>query len=197
MAGVLLTILHAVWLFLPAFIANMSPVFVGGGRPIDGGRVWKDGKRVLGDGKTWRGLLLAPLVAAVVTVALHFLAAGTAVGDFGFDDFGTVPVAFVMAYVIGFGALVGDATKSFVKRRRGLERGAMWLGPDQLDFVVGGFVIGFLGAVVLDVAAVTDGNWMLERWTPARVVAIVLLTPALHLVVNWIGFKIGRKQVPW
>ena len=41
-------------------------------------------------------------------------------------------------------ALLGDAAKSFVKRRLGKERGASWLGPDQLDFVLGAWLLAAL-----------------------------------------------------
>jgi CDP-2,3-bis-(O-geranylgeranyl)-sn-glycerol synthase len=198
MANLGLTVLHALWLFLPAYLANMAPVFVPRIGPIDGGRLWKDGRRILGDGKSWGGLLIAPLVAAVLILVLGWVARSTVVGrSWGFDDFGAPAVAFVMAYVMGFGALVGDAVESFFKRRKGLERGAMWLGFDQLDFVVGAFLVGLLGATLLDLAGVTDGNWLLARFELVHVLAILILTPALHLAVNYIGYRIGKKQVPW
>lgn len=194
-----MTILYALWLFLPAYLANMAPVFVGGPPPIDGGRVWRDGKRILGDGKTWRGLFLAPLVGAMATLAFNWIALNTAWGrEFGFSDFGPgYGVAFVMAYFLGWGALVGDATESFFKRRLGKERGAPWIGFDQLDFVAGAFLVGLGVAALLDVAGVTSGNWMLARWTWVEVLAIVVLTPLLHVTVNIIGYKIGKKDVPW
>src|SRR5687768_4272859 len=73
----LVSVLHALLLFLPAYVANMSPVLVaklvpGWKAPIDGGRLGKDGKRLLGPGKTWRGLvggtLLGAVTAAVVAI---------------------------------------------------------------------------------------------------------------------------------
>ena len=81
MAGLVLTVLSALWLFLPAYVSNMMPVFVGGGRPIDGGRAWRDGRRMLGDGKTWRGLLLAPLVATAFTGILQWISVATPWGS--------------------------------------------------------------------------------------------------------------------
>jgi CDP-2,3-bis-(O-geranylgeranyl)-sn-glycerol synthase len=38
---------------------------------------------------------------------------------------------------MAFGALAGDAVKSFFKRQIGIAPGHRWLGPDQLDFIVG------------------------------------------------------------
>lgn len=192
-----LTTLTALWLMLPAYLSNMLPVFVGGGAPIDGGRVWKDGRRMLGDGKSWRALLLAPPLAALLTGILDWLADHTAWGDIGFPGWGGWPVWFGLAYGLALGALVGDAVESFAKRRTGRDRGEKWIPFDQLDFVVGGLVFGFLAAVILQLAGATDGNAFLALFTWPRLLVILLLTPALHLLVNFIGYKIGTKDVPW
>ena len=61
--GILLLALMTLWLYLPGFIANTFAMMWGkwlpktgyGPWPIDGGRVMKDGNRILGDGKTWNG----------------------------------------------------------------------------------------------------------------------------------------------
>ena len=50
-------VLVTVWLMLPAYLGNTIASIVGGGSPIDNGRNWNDGRRILGDGKTWRGLI--------------------------------------------------------------------------------------------------------------------------------------------
>ena len=196
--GLLLTALSALWLMLPAYLANMLPVFVGGGPPIDLGRKWRDGRRILGDGKTWRGLLLAPLVAALLTGGLQWLVDHTAWGaEHGFPGWGPSPWWFPLAYMLGFGALAGDAIESFFKRRTGRERGERWFPFDQLDFVVGALLSGLLAGALLAAAGATEGNHFLDVFTWPRVLVIVLLTPALHLLVNFIGWKIGAKKEPW
>lgn len=196
--GLHLTVLEALWLLLPAFLSNMLPVFVGGGTPIDFGRTWKDGKPILGPGKTWRGLLLAPLVAAVLTGGLRWLVLNTAWGDVAdWSTWGPDGWWFLVAYALGLGALVGDAVKSFFKRRTGRERGAQWPGFDQLDFVVGSLLFALLVTSVLAAAGVTDGNLFFEDFTWPRLLVLLVLTPALHLGVNFLGYKLGLKQVPW
>lgn len=195
MAGVVLTVLSALWLMLPAYLSNMLPVFVGGGRPIDGGRMWRDGRRMLGDGKTLRGLILAPLVATTLTSALQLIATRTGWGALGFPDWGPGAWWVALAYALALGALVGDAVESFFKRRLGKDRGDRWIPFDQLDFVIGAFLLGLIAGVVAQVA--TGENVFLTRFTWGRVFAIVVLTPALHLLVNFIGHKLGTKDVPW
>lgn len=187
-----MTVLTALWLMLPAYLSNMLPVFVGGGPPIDMGRHWRDGRRILGDGKTWRAILLAPLLAAALVGLLQWIASNTAWGlEYGFPAWGPWPWWFILAYAMGLGALTGDAVKSFFKRRTGRDRGRKWIPFDQLDFVLGGLLFGAIAGALM------PGNLFLDLFTPARLLVIVVLTPALHLLVNFIGHKIGAKDVPW
>ncbi|MDX1612070.1 MAG: CDP-2,3-bis-(O-geranylgeranyl)-sn-glycerol synthase [Candidatus Thermoplasmatota archaeon] len=187
-----LTVAQGLWLFLPAYAANVLATLVGGGPPVDGGRLWRDGKRMLGDGKTWRGLLLAPVLAAVLTVGLRWLSPKLGLG---LTDYGASPYYLLHAWAMGTGALVGDIAKSFIKRRTGRDRGAMWLGPDQYDFVIGGLLFAFLASLLT--APLAGSNWFLEAFTLGPLLVILILTPGLHLLVNLIGYKIGVKEVPW
>ncbi len=197
MAELPLLVARALWLMLPAYIANMGATIVGGGPPIDGGREWSDGRRILGDGKTWRGLLLAPAVAVVFTWILRALGTVDPLSGWGLSGFGPGPWWVVLSYSLGFGALAGDATVSFVKRRRGFERGEKWLGPDQLDFVLGAWTVALLVSLVLHVGGLTASNWFLGAFTGPILLTLLVLTPGLHLVVNYIGWRIGVKEVPW
>jgi len=105
-------------LLLLLVIANGVPVVATavcgdwGARPLDGGRVLADGHRVLGDSKTWRGVLLSPL-ATGASAALLGLPVGVGV-------------------VVGVGAMLGDLLSSFAKRRLGVPSSGMMLGLDQI-----------------------------------------------------------------
>jgi CDP-2,3-bis-(O-geranylgeranyl)-sn-glycerol synthase len=191
-------VLHALWLFLPAFVANMSPVFTAKlvpswKQPIDGGRIHKDGRRVLGDGKTWRGLTGGALTGGLTAVALGLLAGGLfAEQDFG-RSLGAHPITiFLFGAIVGFMALVGDAVESYAKRRLGKARGDAWIPFDQLDFVV----FGLLGAVL---AAPLLPGWAMQAYFGHWLVVATLIvgTPVLHLSVNRIGYWLKLKEVPW
>ena len=198
--GLLSTVFEALWLLLPAYLANILPVFVGGGTPIDFGRTWKDGKPILGPGKTWRGLLLAPLLAALLTWLLRLAVTETRWGHLAdWSKWGPEGSFwwFLIAYSLGLGALVGDAVKSFFKRRTGRERGARWPGFDQLDFVVGSLLFCFLVSSLLFALGLVTPHFFLADFTWPRLLVILVLTPGLHLLVNILGWKLGLKEVPW
>ena len=196
---------QALWLFLPAYMANMAPVFAAKLFPrwnarIDGGRDWSDGRPVLGSGKTWRGLWAGAFLGAA-TAALQSLVRYTDVdfSDFGYGTGGWV-APLLLGFALGLGALVGDTAKSFFKRRRDRKPGAPWVPFDQLDFVVGGLLFVAGAAALLSAAGFTRENWFADEFLGARwpVMAILLLaTPLLHYVVNVIGYKLKFKQVPW
>lgn len=172
----------AVWAMLPAYLPNNAAVVAGGGPPIDGGRQWR-GARLLGDGKTWRGLAAGTVTGMVVAVALTGLAptAGELLGV-------AVP-RFPLAAVVSLpaGAMLGDVIASFLKRRTGRERGASLPLVDQLDLVAGALLLTFLAAP----------DWTMDTFTLPVLVAVLVLTPALHLVTNGIGYLLGLKQEPW
>jgi CDP-2,3-bis-(O-geranylgeranyl)-sn-glycerol synthase len=173
-----LTVVTGLWAILPAYVPNSAAVVVGGGPPIDGGRTWR-GDRLLGDGKTWRGFLGGTLVGMVLALALNALrpALSTALPAF--------PGPAVVALPLG--AMLGDATGSFVKRRTGRERGAPFPVVDQLGFVV--------GALLLALALAPD--WTLRTFTLPVLLVVVVATPLLHLGTNAGAYLFGLKDEPW
>jgi CDP-2,3-bis-(O-geranylgeranyl)-sn-glycerol synthase len=178
----------AIWLMLPAYIANPAAALFGGGTPIDLGRNFVDNKRILGDGKTFRGLIIGTLCGMAAGIAQVLLAPYLAPYFAGVVDPATFTQASYVALVtMPFGALAGDIVKSFFKRRVGLKRGAMWPLADQLDFVIGAWALTYL----------LDSAWLTANFTLWVIVIVLVITPILHVVTNLIGFKIGKKDVPW
>lgn len=170
----------AFWVMLPAYVPNNAAVLVGGGPPIDGGRTWR-GRRLLGDGKTWRGTVGG--IAAGVTLALVLNAVQAAGGPLtGLPAF---PAAAVVA--LPTGALLGDLAASFLKRRTGRERGAAFPGLDQLDLVVGSLAL----------TAVAAPAWVVSIFTLPVLVTVLVVTPVLHVSTNLLAYKLSLKSEPW
>lgn len=180
--GPLEVLVLAIWVMLPAYIPNNIAVLAGGGRPVDGGRVWRD-RRILGDGKTWRGTVVG-IVAGVAAAGLLNLLQPSATELFGMS----LP-AFSVAIAVAFpiGALLGDMTASFLKRRTGRERGAPFPLVDQLDFLIMALLIG----------VIADFAWMITVFSPVLLVVIFVLTPVLHVATNVIAYLLGVKSEPW
>ncbi len=176
------TVATAVGVMLPAYVPNNAAVLAGGGRPIDGGRTW-GGKRVLGDGKTWRGTAVGVLAGVALAFVLN------AVEPAASDALGVTLPSFPPAAMVALpaGAMLGDILASFLKRRTGRERGAAFPLLDQLDFVV----------VALALAAVAAPAWFGATFTLDVVVAILVLTPLLHVVTNGIAYLLGLKNEPY
>jgi CDP-2,3-bis-(O-geranylgeranyl)-sn-glycerol synthase len=172
----------ALWAMLPAYVPNNAAVLAGGGRPIDGGRTW-NGRRVLGDGKTWRGTLAG--TAAGTALALGLDAITSTVGD----ALGVALPGFPLTAAVGLalGAMLGDIAASFLKRRLDRQRGAPVPGLDQLDFVVG----------ALGMAAIAAPTWFAETFTLPVLAVVLVATPVLHVGTNAIAYVLGLKDEPY
>jgi CDP-2,3-bis-(O-geranylgeranyl)-sn-glycerol synthase len=176
----IIPLLSAVWIMLPAYLPNPVAAVSGGGTPVDFRRNFTDGRRVFGDGKTWRGLVIG-ILAGVAIGIIQMWAAGAY--GLGFLPHLTFPAVCLLAT----GALLGDIVKSFFKRRFNRERGAKWPVADQYDLVAGAFLL----------LLVFDSGWLFGEVTLPAFFFILILTPILHRAVNIIGFAIKVKEVPW
>jgi len=170
-------IIQVFWLFLPAGFANMAPVLFKWvpflDTPVDlGGKM--GGKRILGDHKTFRGLIFGILVAVIVVYLQRLIGYGPLI------DYSSVNILW-LGFLLGFGAVFGDMVKSFFKRRTGIKPGRSWVPFDQLDWVVGAIVF-----VNLHVAL----SFKLD------LIALILFG-LLHPVVNYVGYLLRIKKSKW
>lgn len=169
----------AVWFILPAYVANSAAVDVSGipglkkyAAPIDGGKTIR-GKRILGDGKTWRGLIggvaVGTLIGCIQTITQTNLHQ-------------TLPTMTIkLAFLLAFGALFGDMAASFFKRQTGLKRGAAVPLLDQLDYIIFAFIFATLAT-----------PFILQRF-----MIVVLITLPLHVFANYVAYKLKLKEVWW
>jgi CDP-2,3-bis-(O-geranylgeranyl)-sn-glycerol synthase len=162
-------IIGAIVFFLPAYVANTAAGFFGGGRPIDFGKNFSDGRRFFGDGKTFSGTLIGILAGVLYKIGENFFSAQ---GVFS---------ALTLALLLSTGAMAGDIGGSFFKRRIGIASGESAPFLDQLDFVIGAL---FLAGLIVELRIET-------------VIILLIITPIGHLGVNIIGFLLHKKEVPW
>jgi CDP-2,3-bis-(O-geranylgeranyl)-sn-glycerol synthase len=170
---IVLIIVEALKFIFPAYCANGTPVLAGGGKKMDFGRNFIDGKRIFGDNKTFRGFFFGWAVGFLVGIIEGYF--------FGFENF---PVLF--SVLIPLGALLGDLTGAFIKRRLSIQPGGLLPVVDQIDFVV--------GAVVFALPLALTGMFALT-WQVA--VTVLLITPPIHLLTNFGAYKLKLKKHPW
>ena len=178
------------WIMMPAYLANTIAVLTGGKYPIDQGKTLADGNRILGDGKTWSGLVGGTLGGVMIGYAqLNFGNSfiQSIVNNIPKDLWGDSP--FIIFFLLSFGALFGDMSASLFKRRGNLKRGDKSPVLDMFDFVGMALILTLI-----------FGNGWIQSWLfdgVGPLFTLLLLTPILHRGVNIIGFKIGVKNEPW
>ncbi|HEX6810405.1 MAG TPA: CDP-archaeol synthase [Planctomycetota bacterium] len=190
LAGLPLAMGQALWLFAPLlFAAAVAGVVIErdllrwARRPIDGGCTI-GGKRLFGDNKTWRGVLVATAASALFAAAQEHLV-GDAIGPLLAVDWDAVPSAPFGA-LMGLGAMLGELPNSFVKRRLGIAPGAQTTGAWSILFYVWDQVDLLLGAWLL------VGFWVRPQ---ALLVAASFVVALLgHPLVSRIGWLIGARR---
>ncbi len=210
------TLLFSLFLIMPSYISNAAMVIVGGGKPVDGGQNFFDGRRLFGDHKTWRGLILGPLLLGIpISIAVFFIfiilwpliypiiTTAAAMDQYklyislGIYQFyfigGPFPIGILILFIrvvfCSYGAAIGDLIGSFLKRRVNIPSGAPFWLVDQLDFAV--FSVLFATIPKLFLPAVyyaPDLNIFLF---------LMILTPAVSIIANTVAYIIGVKEVPW
>jgi CDP-2,3-bis-(O-geranylgeranyl)-sn-glycerol synthase len=157
----------------PAYVANATPVvavrLLGRAHPIDRNMVMPDGRRFLGDGKTWEGLLAG-------------MGFGTVTG-FIMDLF--IPYLFrsmAEVFTLSAGALLGDILGAFIKRRMGLPTGSPAPPLDQLGFLV----VGLLVVQIL---------FTLPLWLDiSTIILLMVFTFAMHIGTNLLAYLVRLKD---
>jgi CDP-2,3-bis-(O-geranylgeranyl)-sn-glycerol synthase len=182
-------ILEALFFILPTYISNgcaslsMSiPILKKWKTPIDFGHSL-NGKRILGDGKTFRGLIFGTFCGALVGILQYHIAKNF---DFTYlEFFNKTQLDFekvlLLSFFLSFGALAGDMAKSVIKRRLGILRGRPWPPFDQLDFIIGGLAFGSI---------IYFPGWKIA-------LTLVIITPVVHFSSNVIAYLLKLKDVWW
>ena len=159
------TLIAALVFILPAYCANAIPVLLGGGRPMDGGKVFSDGRPIFGSHKTVRGFVSGLIVGTLVGFGLSLV-----------TDY-----SVLLGFAVSLGALLGDLFEAFAKRRLRYAPGASLPVADQLDFVLGALLFSYL---------VSPPSWQVT-------LVVLVITPPIHLLTNFVAYHLGVKKEPW
>ena len=179
---ILITCVMTLYFILPAYFSNGAGLLFGGGLPVDFGKSDSKGVRWIGDGVTWKGLIGGTLIG-IITGIIQGLVAPYIISNFGqyitTPIITNVPEGIIIGFLLGFGALLGDALGSFLKRRLGIGRGKPAPILDQLDFLIVALILVSL-VVKLDLMFI---------------VMAIILTLIIHLLANTGAYLLGLKDV--
>lgn len=176
--------------FVPAMTANTFAPFLGGGKPVDMGKSRKDGRRYLGDGKTWRGFIGGSAAAALLGFLMLLLMEPLGLRSIENSYWGSTPHNFILITAMAVGSLVGDMFGSFIKRAMNRERGKRTPLLDQWDYLIGTavFILPFF-------------PWwydhLISGYSWIGLVSFPLVAWLAHTIANRIGYRIGVKREPW
>jgi CDP-2,3-bis-(O-geranylgeranyl)-sn-glycerol synthase len=165
---IVILIVEALKFIFPAYCTNGAPVLAGGGPAMDFGKKFFDGKPLLGKNKTFRGFFFGWFIGILVGVVEGLV-------------FGFAAYSVLFSVLTPLGALVGDLTGAFIKRRLNIAPGGLLPVIDQIDFVVGALLFSLPLSMI---------SWELA-------VAVLVITPPIHLFTNFLAYKLKLKNNPW
>ena len=195
---------------VPALATNATMVVFGrNGSPIDNGKSWR-GKRILGNGKTWEGMIGGVLFGFIIGMmmwVLNYFIINNAVVFLGLGNYIINPIngdvitlytneieisrffqiipsiALVTTFFTAFGAFFGDMVGSGIKRRFEYKRGAPLPVIDQLDFISFAMLFAYIFNPIKNV-------WIF-------VIFMLIFTPLVHLLANVVAYLLKLKKEPW
>ncbi len=153
-------------------------VFPNWNTPIDRGFVFR-GVRVFGDHKTVRGLLAGAVTGGLTfLLQLKILEQYPQIGGIAYPGFLMAPVWF--GFWQGFCALLGDAVKSFFKRRRRIRPGGSWMPFDQIDWTIG----------------VLLGSYAFIKISALHALTAIIIAFVFSLSAHTLGYLAGLNSDP-
>jgi len=208
-------LIFSLLLIVPAYISNASMVITGGGRPIDGGKFFRDGRRILGDHKTVNGLkgplyigipisfliflLFILLWVPINDLITHALADGQYNLYLDLDIFkyyfigGDFPINFLVLLIriilASYGAVIGDLVGSCLKRRFDIKSGAPFWVVDQLDFALFALLFVMIPSFISPTLFLMPDIHIF--------LFLIILTPAVSVIANTVAYLVGLKDVPY
>lgn len=173
-------IIVSVTYFLPALIANALPVvFIGKvikrKTPLDMGRNFIDGRRLLGPNKTVEGFLIG-VIGGLIVGLIYYVALLRN------------PCIILYGLLMGLGAMIGDSVNSFIKRRLNIPSGDPFIPLDQLSFIL----FSYLLVKVTGIDGLSIG--LINLYHLSIIIVVVMIA---HPLSNLIAYLLKLKDKPW
>jgi CDP-2,3-bis-(O-geranylgeranyl)-sn-glycerol synthase len=206
---------------MPGYLADAGMLIWGGGKPLDGGRMAKDGRPLFGPGKTIRGFFLGPLLFGIpIALGIHGIiywqwdaitaAAEAFLADpnVNYDFYDNDPAKLIKDLAL---YLLGDAngTNDFATFMKLVPRVVLCAFGAAVGDLVGSWAkrrkdvkrgepfwivdqIDFLGGCLILAAPFVFSSFNIHV-----LIMLIVITPSITVVANTLSYFSGHKKHPW
>lgn len=144
-------------------------------KPIDH-NLYLKGKPLFGKSKTWRGILLVPILSGVGSLIISQIV--------------LIPLVlqpFWVGLLLGFGYAIAELPNSFAKRQLGVEAGEKSNNKFRTTFIIIDQIDSVIGAIIVLL--------FIYPVSVALCVSILLIGSLLHLTVDLYLYRHGYKKL--
>ena len=168
---ILAGIVVMIWCKIP-----ILPIFA---YPIDGGKNFTDGRRILGDHKTWKGLIGYVLFNAIFTVIWGLIISGKGAESLDFfyqHHENTLMFNLLVGVLLGLGYSLLELPNSFLKRRLDIKPGKTLTGFTKVFFIFLDQADSLFGVALV--------VWLFYPLGILLYLAFIIVGAATHLMLN-------------
>ena len=147
--------------------------------PMDGGRTLKDGNRLLGENKTWKGFIGYIIFGTLSTVLWGLIIKNTPLNSLNFfyvNNENTLGFNILVGILLGLFYALFELPNSFIKRRLGITPGKPATGLKKAVFVFVDQADSIFGCALV--------VWFFYNLGFARYLGFVVVGAVTHIVIN-------------
>lgn len=181
MPSIIAGILNMVWCKLP--ILNEI------NKPIDMGMNYKDGKRIFGDNKTFKGIVGYIILNALMMIVWGFVCRFSELENLNFlyvNQKNTILFNLIVGIFLGLGYALFELPNSFMKRRLDIEPGKTISGLKKVFFIFLDQADSVIGCTLV--------VGMFYKMSLTFYLMYVLLGSATHLIINMLLYFMKLRK---
>lgn len=159
-------------------------------KPMDFGKKLKDGKRIFGDNKTWKGFLGYLLFNIITTVLWGLICNNNEYlngHNYLYINYNnTIPYNIIMGLALGLGYALFELPNSFIKRRLDIVPGKRATGAKKYFFAILDQADSVFGCVL--------AVCLVYRMSIVMYLVYVLLGTLTHLIINMLLYFLHLRK---
>ncbi len=157
--------------------------------PMDGGKYLRDGNRIFGDNKTWKGFISYIVLGGIFTVIWGMVIKNTGLNVLDYfyvDHQNTISFNIMIGLLLGLAYALFELPNSFLKRRLGITPGKSIEGGRKFFFVFLDQADSIFGCALV--------VWMFYNLGIVRYIGFVLLGAFTHIIMNMLLYFLHLRK---